>query len=47
MNLSMRSRGLSWNTAVLAAVGMLLGSVSQHCVHRAACPVVVVRAPAE
>lgn len=29
------------------AVGMLLGSVSQHCVHRAACPVVVVRAPAE
>jgi len=29
------------------AVGMLLGSVSQHCVHRAGCPVVVVRAPAE
>jgi nucleotide-binding universal stress UspA family protein len=26
--------------------GMLLGSVSQHVVARAACPVVVVRAPA-
>jgi nucleotide-binding universal stress UspA family protein len=26
-------------------VGALLGSVSQHCVHHATCPVVVVRAP--
>jgi nucleotide-binding universal stress UspA family protein len=27
--------------------GMLLGSVSQHCVQHAVCPVVVVRSPAE
>nr|WP_083212255.1 universal stress protein [Mycobacterium malmoense] len=30
-----------------AFTGMLLGSVSQHCVQHAACPVLVVRAPAE
>lgn len=28
-------------------VGALLGSVSQHCIQHATCPVVVVRAPAE
>ena len=28
-------------------VGALLGSVSQHCVHHATCPVVVVRSPHE
>jgi hypothetical protein len=27
-------------------VGLLLGSVSQHCAHHAPCPVVIVHAPA-